>query len=386
MNKLIGTMIRKYRLEKNYSQEGLCKGVCAVSYLSKIEQGSVDASPDILQGLLRRLGECFDDDPAFLELAGRIIEEGWQQVFRQGSCPEAESFIHANRDRLLHGPYLLDALLLEANSQKNVSQLREFVHCMDSRQYSLFLLLDDRYEEAVQCSPCGFVFLQAGSDKCTKGEYAAALRLLERAWQQSAEEASLRLMTMSKTMMGNVYSELQDWDEMDRCYQAALCMLKEINQPWTQEYISSIHYNIGATLLERQQYSQAWQQLLQCSEQSGLYCHKMAVAAEALDKREEALDWVKRGMELCDQREDEVCLPQRLELVRFRLEHPDYLQSGEYETMLLDCFYTLRQKGLQGHARFESWWVICFLQHKRRYKELSALLLQFSRSREYPPI
>ena len=54
MNKLIGTMIRKYRLEKNYSQEGLCKGVCAVSYLSKIEQGSVEASPEILQGLLDR--------------------------------------------------------------------------------------------------------------------------------------------------------------------------------------------------------------------------------------------------------------------------------------------------------------------------------------------
>ena len=34
-----GFLIRQKRLEKGWSQEGLCRGVCAVSYLSKIEQG-----------------------------------------------------------------------------------------------------------------------------------------------------------------------------------------------------------------------------------------------------------------------------------------------------------------------------------------------------------
>ena len=378
MNKLIGTMIRKYRLEKNYSQEGLCKGVCAVSYLSKIEQGSVEASPEILQGLLHRLGESFDDDPSFLEPAGQIMEEGWQQVFCQGDCPRAEAFIQANRSRLLHGPYLLDALLLEKNSQKNLPKLRELVHCMQPRQYTIFLLLEGRYEEAVQCDPCGFVLLQAGSNQCTKGEYAAALRLLERAWQQSAEEANLRLMILAKTMLGNTYAELQDWQQMDRCYQAALRMLEEVNQPWTEEYINSIHYNVGATLLERQQYAQGWQQLSQCTRQDGLHCHKMAVAAEALGRTAEALDWIERGMKYCEESSYDFCLRQRLELVRFRLEHPDYLQSDAYESMLMDCFYTLQRKGLQGHARFELVWLIRFLQHRRRYKELAELLLQFS--------
>lgn len=232
--------------------------------------------------------------------------------------------------------------------------------------------------EAVQCDPCGFVLLQAGSNQCTKGEYAAALRLLERAWQQSAEEANLRLMILAKTMLGNTYSELQDWQQMDRCYQAALRMLEEVNQPWTEEYISSIHYNVGATLLERQQYAQGWQQLSQCTRQDGLHCHKMAVAAEALGRTAEALDWIERGMKYCEESSYDFCLRQRLELVRFRLEHPDYLQSDAYESMLMDCFYTLQRKGLQGHARFELVWLIRFLQHRRRYKELAELLLQFS--------
>ena len=37
MEQFIGILIRRERLRQNYSQEGLCRGICAVSYLSKIE-------------------------------------------------------------------------------------------------------------------------------------------------------------------------------------------------------------------------------------------------------------------------------------------------------------------------------------------------------------
>ena len=37
--KLQGFIIRKYRQERKWSQSSLCRGICAVSYLSKIVQG-----------------------------------------------------------------------------------------------------------------------------------------------------------------------------------------------------------------------------------------------------------------------------------------------------------------------------------------------------------
>ena len=52
----MGLLLRKGRLEKDWSQEGLCKGICAVSYLSKIEQGKVEPSPEIMKLLFVRLG------------------------------------------------------------------------------------------------------------------------------------------------------------------------------------------------------------------------------------------------------------------------------------------------------------------------------------------
>lgn len=51
-----GSVILRERLRKNWSQEGLCRGICAVSYLSKIEKGRAEPSEDILRQLLDRLG------------------------------------------------------------------------------------------------------------------------------------------------------------------------------------------------------------------------------------------------------------------------------------------------------------------------------------------
>lgn len=50
-----GFLIRRKRLARNWSQEGLCRGICTVSHLSKIEQGKTRASREVLELLLERM-------------------------------------------------------------------------------------------------------------------------------------------------------------------------------------------------------------------------------------------------------------------------------------------------------------------------------------------
>ena len=54
--------IRRERIKRNWSQSGLCYGICAVSYLSKIEQGKMEVSEEILKLLLERLELLWIDD------------------------------------------------------------------------------------------------------------------------------------------------------------------------------------------------------------------------------------------------------------------------------------------------------------------------------------
>ena len=108
MRKFLGALIRRERLRRNFSQEGLCRGVCAVSYLSKIEQGKVEAGEDILLPLLRRLGVDYETDPAFLARAEEAVETAYRELLsgRESLDPfqGARTWLEENRGRGLRSP------------------------------------------------------------------------------------------------------------------------------------------------------------------------------------------------------------------------------------------------------------------------------------------
>ena len=74
-----GQLIRAERLRRGWSQEGLCRGVCAVSYLSKIEQGKAEASEEVLRLLLGRLELHWEDDAA--GAAARAVDAVYEAIF-----------------------------------------------------------------------------------------------------------------------------------------------------------------------------------------------------------------------------------------------------------------------------------------------------------------
>ena len=79
--KWLGVWIRQNRLQKNWSQDGLCKGICAVSYLSKIEQGKVIPAPEILYALAAKLNGSWETDPDVLARYRSLIDAQYQYIF-----------------------------------------------------------------------------------------------------------------------------------------------------------------------------------------------------------------------------------------------------------------------------------------------------------------
>lgn len=54
MNQIESILIRETRIKKQWSQESLSHGICSLSYLSKIEKGTIQASQEILDALLKK--------------------------------------------------------------------------------------------------------------------------------------------------------------------------------------------------------------------------------------------------------------------------------------------------------------------------------------------
>lgn len=64
--KIIGSIIKLNRINKNISQKQLSKGICVPSYLSRIENGELLPSEDVISVIFDRLGLKFYDSDEFL--------------------------------------------------------------------------------------------------------------------------------------------------------------------------------------------------------------------------------------------------------------------------------------------------------------------------------
>ena len=113
----VGLRLRQQRLKRGWSQEGLCRGICAASYLSKIEQGQVQAAPELLELLFRRLelpwyGGSLPELERLVEHRYECLLDGDKEGFRDSR----EIFAHA-LDRLLSSPLAADGLVLDGPEQ-----------------------------------------------------------------------------------------------------------------------------------------------------------------------------------------------------------------------------------------------------------------------------
>ena len=70
---------------------------------------------------------------------------------------------------------------------------------------------------------------------------------------------------------------------------------------------------------------------------------------------------------------------QLLGLVRYRLEHPDYLSRDEYGSLLSDSFDRIRKELPSGFAIFHLPWMLEWHKATRQYKKICELLEEFPR-------
>ncbi len=106
---IAGLLIRQARLQRDWSQEGLCRGICAPSYLSKIEQGKAAPSPEVTELLLHRLGLVWTPEPEGLTSCWKALLSGspnFDSLYEQ--------LVQPRREILASSPLAADALLLDA--------------------------------------------------------------------------------------------------------------------------------------------------------------------------------------------------------------------------------------------------------------------------------
>lgn len=304
-----GAIIRRERIRRDWSQEGLCKGICAVSYLSKIEQGKTEASPEILRMLFARLELPWYDDEVTLAAAKSLVERCYEALFA-GEEEALRLLGDEFFDREAHisnSPYALDAALLHGILDKSYEPaVKEMEPFLDQHQLALQRMMLGRHEEAVCLYPCAYIHLMAGIG----------------AYEQGRSDAI------------------------------------------TLEYLHCA-------------YDMAYAYFVQEEQPTMMDLHKLAICCEKSGRRAEAFEALDRAARMDVEYPDMQLSRQMCDLVRFRLEHGNYLQCPQYGEQLLHIFHKCRQEMPIGYAAFHLPWVLEWYTANRQYRAAYELIQDF---------
>lgn len=369
----VGALVRRERLARDWSLKGLAHGICAVSYLSKIERGEADPSPEVTGALLERLGIAWHDDEAFLARARDVLDRGYDALlsFDEAAFPALTAELADLAADLVTSPLVAEATLLEGLLAKPARPVEpELEVLLDGRLLGLQRLAQGRFDDALRLNPCAYAYLQAGAAAYESGEknYVPAIDLLRQAYELAAREGRARVMLSAKVYLGNCYCNQLDFENMEVEYRVASRLARTLGE---KDMLRTISYNTASAHAECGHFERAYAFFSTLDDPSALDLHKLAVCCEGLGRRDEALAALDRvpearrepRTEVGDDLAGELC-----DLVRFRLEHPDYLRRPEYGKALLAVFARCRAELPIGFAAFHLPWVLEWHTANRQYR------------------
>lgn len=378
--KVTGFIIRRERMRRDWSQDGLCRGICAASYLSKIEQGRVTASEDILRLLYERLSlPWYGGESAMSGLSERLDElyelaySGEFEVLR-----EKISALAPENAALLQSPAAPDISVLSEiaawrGESADIDEAME--QYLAPRGLALLRLMQDRDAEAAAICPSALCSYWAGVAQYESGRsYTAAVENLQRAYSLAAGEGRARLMMLSRAYIGNCYCNQLDVENMEAHYTVAERLATALHDAGM---LASIRYNRAATALETGGYESAYRYFSALEEPTAMALHKLAICCEKLGRRDEAFSALNRAAAVEDTHMPAGLAEEMLSLVRRRLENPDYLRDADYGAALLDCFERCRRELPIGYAGFHLPWLLEWYTANRQYKLAYELMNEF---------
>ena len=290
MSAYTGYLIRRTRLEKNLSQEGLAKGICAASYLSKIEQGLVEPGQDIIDRLFEALGIGFIRDPELEAEAQRQLEQYLFLVEGDEPAPRQEAFFERHGERLARSEFALSYLVFRLISTARLDsmdstcalleQIEPYAHCLNVRLRQWVLIVKAEYqarwedewaalEEAAQLGRSALVIYKQAKCAYLRGKYSLSVELAEQAYSQAAYEGNVATMIWSSFLLGCCACNRHDMELAKRYYQRTAALTRG----YRMEMDSYINYNLGSTYLEMGDDENALRYLQKTEEKEGDMIH-----------------------------------------------------------------------------------------------------------------
>lgn len=395
LNNYIGFLIRQARLKQNISQEGLCKGICAPSYLCKIEQGHADASADIIDRLFAALGITYNRDEPFLAQAKEHFDEFFFLFDTEEPFEKVSEYFSSNAQRLenseLHLYYHIYLLFLyihnhdQEKAKVEQAYLQKFIQYMDDKQKVRYYLAAARNagysEQAVQLlleatrhGEDSTIYYQMARVLYHIGQYNKCIEKAKKAYLFASEEGNPFILISASFILGSCYCNYHDITLSKKYYERAIALTRG----YKIQVKNYAYYNLGTAYLSCQQYEEAHYYLShvgsledECYHNVMLY-QKLSILSVQMADIQNAMKYLKLARKSLSNvpvgtQEYTLC-EQMIVLVEFLLNQ-NYLDSSRYEVILKMLYEQVDKEFGFGFRRFYGTLLIQLYKHQRKYKE-----------------
>lgn len=391
MEKIIGLIIKKNRLEQNMSQESLCHGICAVSYLSKIENGSVKADMEIISKLFLELGITFSE--VVSEEEEGEIYSALDNIFIEKLKFDRAKEILNKYSSMIYSTKVLTYLILEfivkANEDfKSVDEKRflAYENYADKKQlYYFYMVLGKFYldfindkekalfyfEKAYMINPEGKGLFNIGVSYYIDGDYNRAIEYFNKDFILEIELGNIDDAVIDCIYLANTYSNLNSIPLMEKYYDKALKLSKNIDD----NVKGNIYYNLGATYIKKD--SRKSLKYLKMAEDIGygidcfyLY-QKLVIVNLDLGNNEEAIKYLAKSKYAAhyEYLDNDTYIQHIIRMLEIICNDNNYLKNVEYGDVLSKLFYVKDGSMHYGFKLFFASYYVEWLKSNRKYKE-----------------
>lgn len=331
----MGNLIKYYRQKEKWTQKELARGICSVSYLSKIENGMVEPSNEILELICRRLKidltQTNAEDDEKLE---KMLYQ-WHRHIQHQDRKSADHLYREIKPLISHSSnhqceilfhlFLFRYHLFTSDLDKartifqELRQMEDLLNAEYSFYYykfsGIFFLKTDKLDQSMTCmrkaeetyrtlhfnDPELFFYLSMIYSK--KQELNRGIIYAQQALEMYQDMLFYERITDCHLLLGIQYNNLGEFDIAED-YLTKL--LPKKTSHFQRSVLPKVYHNLGYIYFNRKNYHQALTYLEKALILKKNHAEKIntlfliASSYHALNERNKALGLVQEGMELAE--------------------------------------------------------------------------------------
>lgn len=412
--KIIGSIIKLNRTTKNISQKSLSKGICVPSYLSRIENGDLLPSEDVISIIFNRLGLQFNDSEDFISNGNALFKEFFERLNSNEFDYTNAIFekIESMENEYIASPLIIDYFLAKLarycatpereKFEKSQTILLSSFELLSPKQkfiYKFYLGVDTlicsqdkpkgkKYiEEALNYKETGHCYFWLSFAYITENNPIKAYHAIKKALDFYISEGNILSIMDSYEKFAEVHFMLDNYNDSIQYLEIALNMAKKMNNKYFVEHLNSIMAWVYYRLKE---YDKS---LAYIKQNRGLVDHRMVIPDSIIeslvhftlqDKKslKSSIKKLKNNATL--EHIDKTMASKLYKFFTLFIENDDYLKNPELEDLLLYIVKHIHK--LVELKKVFTTLLKDYYIHNRRYKDALMLLNNIENQSTYKSI